>query len=126
MAFDEVFADRVQSILSRRSDAVERKMCGGIAFMVSGSMACGAVASDLMVRVGAERYEAALARAHARPMDFTGRPLRGMVYVAAGGLAIESALEAWVAEAVSVATSASPAPTRSRSTKKPPGRQRSR
>jgi TfoX/Sxy family transcriptional regulator of competence genes len=126
MAFDEVLAGRVRSILSRRSDVVERKMFGGIAFIVSGSMACGVVADDLMVRVGPERHEAALARPHARPMDFTGRPLRGMVYVAAAGLATDSGLEAWVAEAVSVATSASSAPTRSRSIKKVLGRRRSR
>ncbi len=86
MAFDEKLADRVRSILRERNDVVERKMFGGLAFLIRGNMCCGIVGTDLMVRVGADQHESALAEAHARPMDFTGRPSKGMVYVGAEGL----------------------------------------
>jgi TfoX/Sxy family transcriptional regulator of competence genes len=59
----------------------EKKMFGGIAFLLDGAMFCGVSGGDLMVRVGAEAHEAALARPHARPMDFTGRPMKGYVFV---------------------------------------------
>lgn len=115
MAFDEKLAQRIRRALDGRADVVEKKMFGGIAFMVSGRMACGVTSRDLMVRVGPERYEAALSRPHARPMDFTGRPLRGMVYVGPEGLRTDAVLEGWVAEAVLVATSSPKKPTPARS-----------
>jgi hypothetical protein len=59
-------------------------------------MCCGIVDRDLMVRVGPEGHEQALSQPHARPMDFTGKPMRGMVYVAAAGLRTEKSLRAWV------------------------------
>lgn len=116
MAYDEALAERVRGELEGRANVVEKKMFGGIAFMVSGSMACGVIADDLMIRVGPERYEAALARPHARPMDFTGRPLRGMVYIAAEGLRTDASLATWIAEAVHAAMSGpkKPAPKPSR------------
>ncbi len=63
----------------------ERKMFGGLAFMLDGHMCCGIVGSDLMLRLGSEGADAALNRAHVRPMDFTGRPMASMVYVAQEG-----------------------------------------
>lgn len=96
MSYDERLAARVRSVLGKRARAAERKMFGGLAFMVSGHMACGIVGQDLMVRVGPARYEKALARRHARPMDFTGKPLRGMVYVRPSGLRSRAALSGWV------------------------------
>lgn len=75
--------------LALESDVVERKMFGGLAFRVRGNMCCGVVGGELMVRVGAGGYDELLAEPHARPMDFTGRPMKGMLYVGAPGTATE-------------------------------------
>jgi TfoX/Sxy family transcriptional regulator of competence genes len=96
MAHDEALARRIRDLLRDRRDVTERKMFGGLAFLVSSRMCCGIVGRDLMVRVGREDYESALSEKHARPMDFTGRPMRGMVYVAPAGLRTRRALEAWI------------------------------
>jgi hypothetical protein len=100
MSYDERLAARVRSVIGERARATERRMFGGLAFLVAGHMACGIVGKDLMVRVGPERYEKALARRHARPMDFTGRPLRGMVYVGPAGLQSRAALARWIEPAL--------------------------
>jgi hypothetical protein len=100
MPFDDHLAERVRRALSGRAELAERKMFGGLAFMVRGHMCCGIVGSDLMVRVGADRYDEALARPHARVMDFTGRPLMGMVYVGAAGVRTEPELRAWTSMAL--------------------------
>src|SRR5258706_9177648 len=96
MSYDEKLAMRIRKALAARDDVVEKKMFGGLCFMVSGAMCCGLTKSDFMVRVGPAQYEDALAEPHARPMDFTGRPLKGMVYVALEGLRTEAALARWV------------------------------
>ena len=96
MSYDEPTAERVRRILSSRRDVVEKRMFGGLCFMVNGGMCCGLTSDALMVRVGPDRYEEALARPHARPMDFTGRPLTGMVYVDPAGYKSDAALEQWV------------------------------
>lgn len=74
-------------------------MFGGLAFMVRGHMCCGVIDDDLVLRLGADRADAALQAAHARPMDFTGRPLKGFVYVAADGVRTKAALTSWLAQA---------------------------
>ena len=96
MAYDEGLADRVRATLLPRPDIEEKKMFGGLTFMVGGHMCCGVIGGDLMVRVGPDAYEDALAAKGARPMDFTGRPLRGMVYVGPGGHRTDDALASWV------------------------------
>ena len=96
MAFDEGVAQRVREIMEDIPSVAEKKMFGGIAFMVNGTMCGGVVKTELMMRVGADGYEDALQQAHAREMDFTGRPLKGMVYVSAEGLASDDELESWV------------------------------
>jgi TfoX/Sxy family transcriptional regulator of competence genes len=95
MPYDEALAERVREIVADRRDITERKMFGGIAFMHRGNMFCGIVREDLMARVGPEAYEDALSRPHVRPMDFTGRPMKGMVYVEAPGIAGDR-LKDWV------------------------------
>jgi hypothetical protein len=105
MPYSELLADRIRTVLSDRNDVVEKKMFGGIAFMVAGSMACGIVGNDLMARVGADRHEKALSRPHARLMDFTGRPLRGFVLVGTPGVRTDRALAKWVEETVEFALS---------------------
>jgi len=108
VAYDEGVAQRVREALAEVPGVEEKRMFGGLAFMVGGHMACGVVGSELMVRVGPGAYDQALSRAHARPMDFTGRPLRGMVYVGARGLEADRDLTAWVELGVSFAASLPP------------------
>ena len=108
MAYNEDLADRVRNVLAERKDVTERKMFGGLAFMLGGNMCCGVMKDDLVVRVGPERYEDTLAEPHARPMDFTGRPLRGMVYVGPEGCRTDTAVAKWVRRGVDFAASLPP------------------
>jgi TfoX/Sxy family transcriptional regulator of competence genes len=96
VAYDEELAARVRRVLSKHPGVSERKMFGGIAFMVGGNMCCGVVKNDLMVRVGPERYEQLLGEPGARPMDFTGKPMTGMVYVNRASCANGRTLAKWV------------------------------
>jgi TfoX/Sxy family transcriptional regulator of competence genes len=96
MAYDEELAARIRAQMDDPMGVSERKMFGGLVFLVHGNMCCGIVGADLMVRVGAEGYEKALAEPHVRPMDFTGKPLTGMVYVDATGIESDANLEAWL------------------------------
>lgn len=96
MAYDEMLAARVRDTLRRRRGVTEKRMFGGLAFMVHGNMCCGIVKDELMVRVGPDATDDALAQPHARPMDFTGKPMKGMVYVAPAGLRTDATLKAWV------------------------------
>ena len=96
MAYDEQLADRVRSLLGPFPDIAERKMFGGLAFLLRGNMCCGVVGGQLMGRVGQGSYEAALHEPYVREMDFTGRPLRGFIYVAVEGIGSEGDLRAWV------------------------------
>lgn len=112
MAFDETLADRIREGLALRRDVREVKMMGGLCFMVGGHMAIGIVGDELMVRVGPDGYGRALTRAHAREMDFTGRPTKGFVFVDPAGIRTRRSLESWVAQAVAFATSLPPKPVR--------------
>lgn len=96
MAFDEGLAQRVREALVERSGITERRMFGGLAFLVDGKMFVGISGPKLMARVGVERYRDALALPDVREMDFTGRPLKGYVYVEPPGLEDDEALRAWV------------------------------
>lgn len=107
MAFDEQLAERVRVVLGAEQGVTERKMFGGLAFMVNGNMACGIVKDELMLRLGAEGADAALERPHVRHMDFTGRPMTGMVYVGRGGLG-DVELRGWVQQAAAFARSLPP------------------
>jgi TfoX/Sxy family transcriptional regulator of competence genes len=96
MAYDEGLAERIRGVLADRKDVSEKKMFGGIAFMVRGHMAVGIVKDDLMVRVGLEAHDELVRQPHARPMDFTGRPMKGFLYVDAAGLEGDVDLERWL------------------------------
>ncbi len=76
MAYDETLAARIRSVLAQREDVTERKMFGGVAFMVGDRMAVGVIRDNLMVRVGPEAHDEALARPRTRPMGFSGRLMR--------------------------------------------------
>ncbi len=101
MAFDEGLAQRVREVLEDRHDVVEKRMFGGLAFMVKGHMTVGVNGEELMVRVGKDGYDSALARPGAREMDFTGRALKGFVYVSHDGHASDPDLEDWISRALS-------------------------
>lgn len=103
MPYEESLAERVREALIDREDLTERKMFGGLCFMLGGNMLCGVMGSELMVRVGPDGYGDALAQSDAREMDFTGRSMRGMVYVAAAGIAEEAALAGWLGRGIAFA-----------------------
>lgn len=109
MAFDEDVAGRVRATLAAaRVQATERRMFGGLAFLVGGHMCVGVLGNELVVRVGPDGYEYALARPHAREMDFTGRALRGWVVVAPAAVADEASLAFWVGHGLDVVTTLPP------------------
>lgn len=100
MAYDEGLAERIRGVLDERSDVTEKKMFGGVAFMLGGNMCVGVVGDELMVRVGPDAYDACLEQPHAREMDFTGKPMRGMLYVGEAGIEEDAGLDAWVGRGV--------------------------
>ena len=103
MAIDEGLAERVRESLQGLQGVEEKRMFGGLAFMLNGNMCVGLVKESLMVRVGPDNYEASLALPHARPMDFTGKPLTGFVYVEPEGIAEDADLNAWIERGVAFA-----------------------
>ena len=107
MGYDEKLAARVRALLADRKDVGERKMFGGLTFMVSGHMCCGVNGDELIVRLDPDDEDDALAKPHARPMDFTGRPMHGFVTVRPKGLK-GAQLNRWVQEAVTRAESLPP------------------
>jgi TfoX/Sxy family transcriptional regulator of competence genes len=102
VAYDEELAGRVRAVLPRGEGVTERRMFGGLAFMLGGHMFCGVVADALMVRLGPVAAGRALGQPHVRPMDFTGRPMKGMVFVDPAGLRGD-ALRQWVGAAAGYA-----------------------
>lgn len=130
MAYDESLAERVRAQLTSLPHLTEKKMFGGICWMYQGNMLLGAVRSDLMVRVDKGRYEALLAEPGARPMDFTGRTMVGMLFVGPEGWAEDAQLAHWVDEARTHAATLPPkaekAAKRPTSEAAPKGRARSK
>jgi TfoX/Sxy family transcriptional regulator of competence genes len=96
VAFDEGLAERIRDVLVKTPRITERRMFGGVAFLADGHMFVGIVGDVLMARVGPENYAAALKRKHVRQMDFTGKPMKGYVYVDPAGIAGDEQLEEWV------------------------------
>jgi TfoX/Sxy family transcriptional regulator of competence genes len=108
MAYDEDLADRVRAQLPAEP-VTERKMFGGLAFMLGGHMFCGVVKDALMVRLGPAAADRALDQPHVRPMDFTGRPMKGMVFIDPPGLH-SAGLERWISAAAEYARTLPPKP----------------
>jgi TfoX N-terminal domain len=108
MAYDELLADDVRAKLGGQPGLVEKEMFGGVAFMVGGNMAVGVSGSDLMVRVGKEAHEEAIARLGARVFDMTSRPMTGWILVGPDGYAAEDDFAAWIDRGVSFALSLPP------------------
>jgi len=108
MAYDEALADRIRDLLAARAEVSERKMFGGIAFMVAGNMACGVLGEDLIVRLGDDEADKALAEDGVRPFDFTGRPMKTTVYVSPERTSDEAGLAEWVEAGAAYAASLPP------------------
>jgi TfoX/Sxy family transcriptional regulator of competence genes len=96
MAYDDRLAHRVQVILAQTPNMVEKKMFGGIGYLVNGNMACGIIGESLIVRVGPDRYQEALSQPHTSIFDMTGRPMTGWVAVNPQAFDSEAALGSWV------------------------------
>ncbi|PLX87180.1 MAG: RNA methyltransferase [Desulfuromonas sp.] len=105
MAFSEHLAGRTREILAARPGLEEKKMFGGVAFLLNGTMTCGILQDDLVVRVGPAQYQSSLAIPHTREFDITGRPMKGWVVVAAAGVATEPQLNWWLKQGVAFALS---------------------
>jgi len=108
MGYDEHRASRVRERLGSADDVVELKMFGGWGVTVHGNMAVGVMDRDLIVRVGPDAFDDALARPGVRPFDFTGRPMAGWVFVAGDAVANGRSLSAWVTRGVDYAQSLPP------------------
>ena len=108
MAYDEGLAERVRGVLLEVDGILEKKMFGGLAMMLNGNMCCGVLDEDLLVRLGKEGAAQALTEPHVREMDFTGKPMRTMVYVAPEGVASDEDLASWVLRGVRFASSLPP------------------
>jgi hypothetical protein len=96
MAYDEGLAERIRTVVLDRPGVNEKKMFGGIAFLLNDYMFCGVTNEDLMARVGPDNYAESLAKPQVREMDFTGRPMKGYVFVSPEGLESDRALQYWV------------------------------
>lgn len=96
MAYDEKLASRVRTLLGSHAGVTERRMFGGLCFLIQGHMVAGILGADLILRVGPDAYATALSRPHVEPFDFTGRPSKGTVYVRVPAITTDRRLAAWL------------------------------
>jgi len=107
MAYNQKLAERIRSKLNG-IPFVEKKMFGGVGFLLNGNMACGVNQDDLILRVDPEKHSALLKNPHVRPFDMTGRPMKGWLLVAADGVKSEKQLNTWIKEGVDFALTLPP------------------
>jgi TfoX/Sxy family transcriptional regulator of competence genes len=100
MAFDETLAQRIRDALARKKNIEERKMFGGIGFLLHGNMLVGVWKNSLIVRVGPDGYDDALLEAHVKEFDITGKPMKGLVLIEPEGIDDDESLKAWIQQAV--------------------------
>ena len=105
MAYNEALADRIRELLAARADVWERKMFGGVAFMLAGNMVCGVLGEELIVRLDRDESEKALSEDGIRPFDFTGKPMKGIVYVSPELTSDDAGLSKWVETGADYASS---------------------
>lgn len=108
MAYDDGAAERLRELFRDDHEITEKKMFGGLVFMFEGHMFMGVVGERLMARIGPEKYEDALSRPHIREMDFSGRPMKGYVYIDPPGFESDSDLELWAGACLEFARSLPP------------------
>jgi TfoX/Sxy family transcriptional regulator of competence genes len=100
MAFDEALADRFRAVVARKKGVSEKKMFGGLGFLLNGNMLVGVWENSMIARIGPDQAEDALLEAHVRPMDITGTPMKGWVMIPADGVGDVSSVKAWVGKAI--------------------------
>ena len=103
MAYDQVLAGRVRSMLAGVASMEEKKMFGGVGFLVQGNMACGVHGDDLIVRVGPDRHAEAIEQPHTKLFDLTGKPMAGWILVTPSGVTSDADLEKWVSQGLDFA-----------------------
>ncbi len=108
MAYDENLAERIRSKLKGTRGLSEKKMFGGVGFMINGNMACGVIKQDMVVRLNGDEADAALKRADVRVFDMTGRPMKGWILVGPHGVASDRALQSWIDRSTAFAKSLPP------------------
>ena len=96
MVYDEKLADRIRKTIGKNKNVTEKKMFGGLSFLLKGKMFCGVLKEDLVLRISHDEYENALKKPNVRPMDFTGRPMKGFIYVNSNGCKSDKNLKEWV------------------------------
>lgn len=105
MPYDDSLAERIRPLISRRRGAAEKKMFGGVGFLLNGNMCCGVWKKSLIARIGLAAYTSALEEPFVREFDITGRPMRGWVMVEPGGITDNEDLKNWVTRAAKFAGS---------------------
>jgi len=118
MPLDPTLRDRIEALLKGKCGVSSRRMVGGVCYLVNGNMAFGVERTRLVVRVGPAHYDTALKLRHARPMDLTGRPLRGVVYVQPAGLTGARSLRSWIERGIRFARSLPKKRPRAKATKR--------
>jgi TfoX/Sxy family transcriptional regulator of competence genes len=108
VAYDQVLAARVRSVLSGRDGLAEKRMFGGLAFLLNGNMSCGVHGDELILRLAPEQAEEALQESYVRVFDMTGRPMKGWVLVSSEGLESDAALSSWLGRGAEFAASLPP------------------
>lgn len=96
MAFDETLAARIRAQIGKRKGVAEKRMFGGIAFLVNGNMSCGVHDNEMIVRLDPAEAGKALSQKHTRVFDLAGRPMKGWILVGPDGLRADAALARWV------------------------------
>jgi len=108
MAYNKQTAERVRNLMADQPGFVEKKMFGGVGFLLHGNMACGVNKEHLVVRVGPDNYSDAVMRPHAHPFDITGREMKGWVMISPTGYANETDLTEWVQSGIDFALTLPP------------------
>lgn len=96
MAYNEELAERIDKVLERNNTITKKKMFGGLCYLLNGNMLCGINDDNLMARVGPDNYDNALGEKYVKEMVFTGKPLKGMVYVDPDGISSNKNLNKWI------------------------------
>jgi TfoX/Sxy family transcriptional regulator of competence genes len=105
MAFDEMLAARIRDLLSGTEGLAEKRMFGGVAFLLNGNMCCGVHGDDVILRIDPESAEDALREPHVRIFDMTGRPMKGWLLVGSDAVASDEQLRSWISKGVAFAGS---------------------
>jgi hypothetical protein len=108
MAYDHDLAERIRHLLGKHPEVTEKEMFGGICFLVNGNMVCGISKSDFMARLDPQKFGEYRELPDVRPMDFTGRPMKGYLFVNPDGVETEEQLIAWVDRCYTYASSLTP------------------